>query len=92
MPVNSPQACRRKGCLSDDASHLEQQTTGNFLVTPDDSPLVLAVISKTIHGWRVFSNNAARKNSRTYSATPEEAARKYYKKSITFVRLPEAVR
>jgi hypothetical protein len=69
---------------------IEQQTTGNFLVTPDDSPNVLAVISQCSPGWRVFSNTAARKNGRTYSATPEQAARKYYKKSITFVRLTEA--
>lgn len=68
---------------------IEQQTTGNFLCQPDDSPKVLAVISKTIHGWRVFSNTAARRNGRTYSKTPEEAARKYFRDPITFVRLTE---
>lgn len=71
------------------AIDIEQQTTRNFLVTPDDSPNVMAVISRCSPGWRVFSNTAARKNSRTYSATPERAARKYYKKAVTFVRLTE---
>jgi hypothetical protein len=68
---------------------IEQPFTGNFLCQPDDSPNVLAVISRCSPGWRVFSNIAARRNSRTYSATPEDAARKYCKKSITFVRLTE---
>jgi hypothetical protein len=66
---------------------IEQQTTGNFLCQSDDSPKVLAVISETIHGWRVFTNTAARRNGRTYSATPEKAAGKYFREPITFVRL-----
>ena len=66
---------------------IEQRTTGNFLIVPDDSQAIVAIISQSSRGWRVFSNNAARKNGRTWSATPEEAAQKYYGKKIKFTYL-----
>jgi hypothetical protein len=66
---------------------IEQQTTGNFLCLSDGSQAVIAVISRTSRGWRVFNSRPGHRNGRTYSTTPEDAARKYFREPVTFVRL-----
>jgi hypothetical protein len=60
-----------------------QQVGGNFHVLTDRG-LVAAAIVRAELGWRVMSRTQ-RKNSRTYSATPEEAARKYYRRALRFL-------
>src|SRR5216684_2678345 len=60
-----------------------QQVDGNFHVLTDKG-LVAAVIAKSELGWRVMSRTQ-RKNSRTHSATPEKAARKYYRRTLLFL-------
>jgi hypothetical protein len=60
-----------------------QRVNGNFDVLTDKG-LVAAVIAKSELGWRIMSRTQ-RKNSRTYSATPEEAARKYYRRALRFL-------
>jgi hypothetical protein len=60
-----------------------QQVGGNFHVLTDKG-LVAAVIVRSELGWRIMSRTQ-RKNSRTYSATPEEAARKYYRRTLHFL-------
>ncbi len=60
-----------------------QQAGGNFHVLTDKGSIA-AVIAKSELGWRVMSRTQ-RKNSRTYSATPEEAARKYYRRKLRFL-------
>jgi len=60
--------------------------TGNFAVTTSpDSVLPIAMIVKTPLGWKVMSRTSARSNSRTASATPQEAARKYFSKKVEFI-------
>jgi hypothetical protein len=61
---------------------VQQVNGGNFDVLTDKG-LVAAVIVKSDLGWRVMSRTQ-RKNSRQYSATPEQAARKYYRRSLPF--------
>ena len=72
---------------------IEQVTTGNFLVMPDNSQQVVAVISWCSEregkreGWRVFSNIKERRSGHLRCATPEDAAHKYFKEPVTFTRL-----
>jgi hypothetical protein len=64
-----------------------QMQNGNFAVMTDEKAVgPVAVIVKTELGWKVMSRTAARTNSRTVSATPEQAAAKYFSRKVTFVR------
>lgn len=59
---------------------------GNFVVKSAlDSILIPALIVKTPLGWKVMSRSSSRKNSRTHSATPQQAAAKYYGKKVEFI-------
>lgn len=71
----------------------QQKKNGNYEVL--DCQLlskdrVIALIVKTSLGWRVMSRTSARKNSRTHSASPELAARKYFKDRIFWQHLEQS--
>jgi hypothetical protein len=61
-----------------------ENKNNNFEVYGEQE-LIIAVVVQTELGWRVMSRTQ-RKNSRTHSATPEEAAKKYYRKKVIFFR------
>ena len=50
--------------------------------------LTTAKIVRGELGWRVMSMGTGRKNSRTFSDSPEQAASKYYNGSVQFEYLP----
>lgn len=62
---------------------------GGFDVRNGDG-LIVAVISRTntFDGrtfWRVYSRTTGRKNSRSRSDTPEQAAKKYFSRKVEFI-------
>jgi hypothetical protein len=63
-----------------------EMSNGNFTVkTAIDSILIYAFISKSPAGWRVIPAVTSRRSSRTASATPQAAAKKYFSKKIEFI-------
>jgi hypothetical protein len=61
-----------------------KNANGNFEVFSEDG-LKMAVIVNTKLGWRVNPMfDSARRGSRTHSATPQEAAKKYFKGAVKF--------
>jgi hypothetical protein len=60
-----------------------QQPNGSFAVQTA-SGIVFAHIVKSSNGWRVVNHIPGRRSSRTVSATPEQAAAKYFASKVTF--------
>lgn len=56
---------------------------GNWEVSTE-SGLIVAVITFSELGWKVRTRTTARKSSRTYSTTPHEAAKKYFRAKVQF--------
>ncbi len=68
-----------------------EKENGNFDVvlaaplTPGGASFpVFRITKQDGFGWKVRTNNSARRSSKTFSATPEEAASKYFRKKLDF--------
>jgi hypothetical protein len=56
---------------------------GSFDVLTEQGLIAAVIVKNAALGWRVMSRTQ-RKNGRTHSATPEQAAQKYFGRKLSF--------
>lgn len=57
---------------------------GNWEVSTESGLIVAVITYISYRGWKVRTRTTARKSSRTYSTTPHEAAKKYFRAKVQF--------